>query len=49
MEGSIWRNSDRAHTYYRNASGRVILPNPWRMVDYWQMLRTPDVSKFVLR
>ncbi|WP_106400566.1 flavin-containing monooxygenase [Actinocorallia populi] len=49
MEGSIWRNSPKAHTYYRNASGRVMLPNPWRMVDYWRMSRTPDESKFVIR
>lgn len=49
MEGSIWRNSDRAHTYYRNASGRVLLPQPWRMVDYWHMCRTPDPSCFELR
>ncbi|MEV5829406.1 NAD(P)/FAD-dependent oxidoreductase [Spirillospora sp. NPDC052242] len=49
MEGSIWRNSDRAHTYYRNASGRVLLPQPWRMVDYWHMCRTPDPSCFDLR
>lgn len=49
MEGSIWRNSDRAHTYYRNASGRVLLPQPWRMVDYWNMCRTPDPSCFELR
>lgn len=49
MEGSIWRNSNRAHTYYRNDNGRVILPNPWTMVDYWEMLRTPDPAKFVIR
>ncbi|GAA0957177.1 NAD(P)/FAD-dependent oxidoreductase [Actinocorallia libanotica] len=49
MEGSIWRNSANAHTYYRNASGRVMLPNPWRMVDYWRMSRTPDESKFIIR
>ncbi|MFD0853187.1 4-hydroxyacetophenone monooxygenase, partial [Actinomadura adrarensis] len=49
MEGSIWRNSPKAHTYYRNPSGRVILPNPWRMVDYWRMSRTPDESRFIVR
>ncbi|MFE1396977.1 flavin-containing monooxygenase [Nocardiopsis dassonvillei] len=49
MEGSVWRHSWSAHTYYRNEQGRVLLPNPWRMVDFWTMLRTPDESKFVLR
>lgn len=49
MEGSVWRNALGAHTYYRNKTGRVFLPNPWRMVEYWQMLRQPDESKFVIR
>lgn len=48
MEGSVWRHSWNAHTYYRNAKGRVVLPNPWRMVDYWAMLRSPEPSAFVL-
>jgi cation diffusion facilitator CzcD-associated flavoprotein CzcO len=49
MAGSIWATVTEAHTYYRNDAGRVILPNPWRMVDYWHMLREPDESKFRLR
>jgi cation diffusion facilitator CzcD-associated flavoprotein CzcO len=49
MEGSVWRTSLNAHTYYRNEAGRVFLPNPWRMVDYWQMLREPDTTKFEIR
>ncbi|MGW1785527.1 flavin-containing monooxygenase [Streptomyces sp. NPDC002143] len=49
MAGSIWAHKGRAHTYYLNTAGRVILPNPWRMVDYWRLLRTPDPSKFDLR
>ncbi|MER5181593.1 NAD(P)/FAD-dependent oxidoreductase [Streptomyces sp. NPDC002896] len=47
--GSIWDHARGAHTYYRNTTGRVILPNPWRMVDYWRLLRSPEPSKFVLR
>ncbi|MET8352551.1 NAD(P)/FAD-dependent oxidoreductase [Micromonospora sp. NPDC005206] len=49
MEGSIWRNSFGAHTYYRNAAGRVMLPNPWRMVDLWRRLRAPEPSSFMIR
>jgi hypothetical protein len=49
MAGSIWATVTEAHTYYRNDAGRVILPNPWRMVDYWEMLRAPDETKFTLR
>lgn len=49
MEGSIWRHKSSAHTYYTNAAGRVILPNPWRMVDYWQWNREPLLEHFVIR
>jgi 4-hydroxyacetophenone monooxygenase len=28
--------------YYRNSSGRVVVTCPWRLVDYWHMLRAPD-------
>lgn len=49
MAGSIWRHASSAHTYYTNAAGRVILPNPWRMVDYWQWNRVPNLEHFVIR
>ncbi|WP_433347351.1 flavin-containing monooxygenase [Microtetraspora malaysiensis] len=49
MAGSIWSYALDAHTYYRNSKNRVILSSPWRMVDLWRMLRTPDATKFVLR
>ncbi|MGW4125693.1 NAD(P)-binding protein [Nocardia sp. NPDC004711] len=27
--------------YYRNTAGRAVVPCPWRLVDYWTMLRAP--------
>ncbi len=41
MEKTIWRNSDGAHTYYRNDSGRVVVACPWRLVDVWKDTRKP--------
>ena len=49
MEGSIWRHQLGAHTYYRNKTGDVLFPTPFRHVDYWQMSRAPDPSNFIIR
>lgn len=35
-------------TYYRNESGQVRSPMPFRLVDYWQMTRTVDLEQFEL-
>ncbi|CAM5644674.1 cyclohexanone monooxygenase [Streptomyces pilosus] len=48
MAGTIWCNAPTAHTYYRDANGRPILPSPWRMVDFWAKLRAPVEDHFVL-
>ena len=48
MQGSIWAHEHRADTYYRNGEGRIILPSPWRHVEYWEMSQSPDASRFVL-
>ena len=33
-------------TYYRNSRGRVVVANPFRMVDYWAMCRQPKMSEY---
>jgi 4-hydroxyacetophenone monooxygenase len=48
MEGSIWAHELKAHNYYRNDAGRVILPSPWRLVEFWDMSQIPDAAKFVI-
>lgn len=35
-------------TYYRNRNGRVISIMPWRLVDFWEMSRAPDMAEFHL-
>ncbi|MER5390266.1 NAD(P)/FAD-dependent oxidoreductase [Saccharopolyspora sp. NPDC002686] len=49
MERTVWRHTPTAHTYYRNARGRVILACPWRLVDVWTEHRRPDPAHFTLR
>ena len=49
MAGTIWCHAPTAHTYYRTARGRPIVPSPWRMVDYWSRLRSPLEDHFTLR
>jgi 4-hydroxyacetophenone monooxygenase len=33
--------------WYKNRSGRVVTVSPWRLVDYWQMTRSPDLSDYI--
>jgi 4-hydroxyacetophenone monooxygenase len=41
----IWTHPS-VRTYYRNAQGRVVSVMPFRLVDYWQMTREPDLSHY---
>ena len=41
----IWSHPGMT-TYYRNARGRVVTVMPWRLVDYWQMTRAPDLGDY---
>ncbi|MFF1253721.1 flavin-containing monooxygenase [Pseudarthrobacter sp. NPDC058329] len=45
-QNSVWATQTGAHTYYRNAQGRIILPSPYRMIDFWSALRAPDEASF---
>lgn len=47
MAGLVWSHPS-VRSYYRNAAGRVVVTNPWRLVDYWHMLRKPDPAAHVL-
>jgi cation diffusion facilitator CzcD-associated flavoprotein CzcO len=49
MRGLIWSYDHKAHTYYRNEAGRIILPNPFTAAEYWTMSQRPEVASFILR
>ncbi len=42
----VW-NHPKAKSYYKNAAGRVFLSSPYRLVDYWQILRHPIEEDYV--
>ncbi len=44
-EGLIWTHPGMT-TWYRNRTGRVTAPLPWRGVDYYEMTRKPDWDDF---
>ena len=35
-------------TYYRNSRGRVVVVNPFPVVEFWHMTREADLSDFEL-
>jgi 4-hydroxyacetophenone monooxygenase len=47
-EGLVWTHPGMT-TWYRNRHGRVISVSPWRLVDYWDMTRQPDLSDYQVR
>lgn len=49
MAGTVWCHTPNAHTYYRSASGRVVVSTPYRLVDLWRAHRAPIEEDFILR
>ncbi|MFI6583080.1 flavin-containing monooxygenase [Embleya sp. NPDC050493] len=47
LDGLVWSHPT-VRGYYRNSSGRVIVSNPWRLVDYWWMTRAPQEDEYLL-
>ena len=47
LDKTVWKHGGTANGYYRNASGRAWVSCPWRLVDYWTMLREPDPADYV--
>lgn len=41
----VWAHPGMTN-WYRNASGRVFSPMPWRLVDYWHMTREVNEADF---
>jgi 4-hydroxyacetophenone monooxygenase len=44
-EELVWSHPGMRN-WYRNAAGRVFVPMPWRLVDYWTMTREPVLAEF---
>ncbi len=44
----VWRHP-LVRSYYNNRAGRVITNVPWKMYDYWDMTRSPDLADYHVR
>ena len=45
LDETVWVHPGaQTNGYYRNAAGRAVVPCPWRLVDYWTMLRAPHTE-----
>lgn len=47
LDTTVWQHAKTANGYYRNEAGRAWVSCPWRLVDYWAMLRSPDPDEYV--
>lgn len=47
LSGFVWSHPS-VNSWYRNSSGRVTINQPWRLVDYWNMTRSPDPNDYDL-
>ena len=47
-EGMVWTHRGM-DTYYRNSRGRVVVNNPFRMVDFWKMVEVANLDEYLLR
>ena len=45
LEQMVWRHP-KVRSYYNNTAGRVITNVPWKMYDYWEMTRQPDLEEY---
>jgi 4-hydroxyacetophenone monooxygenase len=43
----VWSHP-RVRTWYKNASGRIIINSPWRLLDYWRLTLRPDLRDYDL-
>jgi cation diffusion facilitator CzcD-associated flavoprotein CzcO len=46
LDKTVWQHAGTANGYYRNKAGRAWVTCPWRLVDYWSMLRAPEPADY---
>jgi 4-hydroxyacetophenone monooxygenase len=45
----VWSQPSIKHSFFKNSFGEIHVLSPWRLVDYWEWTRTPDLADFELR
>jgi 4-hydroxyacetophenone monooxygenase len=48
LDTMVWSHPSILSSWYRNAEGRIYILSPWRLVDYWNWTRSPDLADFEL-
>lgn len=43
--GMVWTYPG-VETYYKNSKGRVVVNNPFRVLDFWRMTETADLAEY---
>ena len=46
--GIVWSQDSIEHSWYEADDGNVYGLSPWRLVDFWDWTREPDLDDFVL-
>ncbi|KDF00152.1 4-hydroxyacetophenone monooxygenase [Mycolicibacterium aromaticivorans JS19b1 = JCM 16368] len=44
----VWAHPSIEHSYFKNRDGEIHTVSPWRLPVYWNAIRTPDWSNFVV-
>jgi len=47
LRGLVWSHP-KVSSYYLNSKHRNFMSNPWRLVDYWRMMREPKADDYTL-
>jgi 4-hydroxyacetophenone monooxygenase len=47
LDTLVWSHP-AAGSWYRNRAGRVVTTSPWRLVDYWNWTRAPNLADYQL-
>lgn len=48
IKNTVWAHPAIKHSYFKNADGEIHTVSPWRLDEYWSMVREPDWSQFVI-
>jgi 4-hydroxyacetophenone monooxygenase len=49
MKTLVWSQPSIKHSFFKNAYGEIHVVSPWRLVDYWNWTKAPDMADFVVR
>lgn len=47
LKGMVWSHP-KVSSYYLNSRHRNFMSNPWRLVDYWRMMRMPNIDDYLV-